>query len=103
MGIPNHAGRDDLSIALIRKPDDADFSDAGVAEDAVFDFEGVDVFAAADDEVFDAAGDLDVAVGGHAGFVAGLGDMVREEGLGTQRGRDAGKGRVVVEERGERR
>jgi hypothetical protein len=87
MGIPNHKGRDDLSIALIRQADDADFSDAGVAEDAVFDFEGVDVLPAADDEVFDAAGDLEVAVGGHASFVAGLGDTVREEELETQKER----------------
>ena len=34
-----------------------------MSQEAVFDFERVDVLAAADDEVFDAAGDFEVALG----------------------------------------
>lgn len=41
-------------------------------KETVLDLERVDVFAAADDEVFDAACDLDVAVGVEEGFVACL-------------------------------
>jgi len=41
-------------------------------KEAVLDFQGVDVFAAADDEVFDAACDLDVAVCVEEAFVACL-------------------------------
>ena len=43
-----------------------------MGQKTVFDLEGVDVFAAADDQVFDAAGYGYVAVGGEGGFVACL-------------------------------
>ena len=43
-----------------------------MCEKAVFDFEGVDVFASADDEIFDPAGDFQIAVCVYEGFVAGL-------------------------------
>lgn len=55
-------------------------------EQAVFDLEGVDVFAAADDEVFDAAGDGYVAVWGEGAFVAGLGVLGLHAGLRTLQG-----------------
>lgn len=83
----DHKRCHNLAVSFVRKAYHADFCDLGVAEEAVLDFERVDVFAAADDDVFDAAGDLQVAVGVHLGFVAGLlcivsqaTSYVREEG-----------------------
>ena len=70
--VSDNERRDGLAVALVGEADYADVCDAGVAEEAVFDFERVDVLAAADDEVFDAAGDFDVAGGVHGAFVAGL-------------------------------
>lgn len=43
-----------------------------MGEEAVFDFEGVDILATADDQVFDPAGDADVAVRVEGAFVACL-------------------------------
>lgn len=71
-GSPHHESRHNLPVPLVRKADDADVFDCRVGEQAIFDFERVDVFAAADDEVFDAAGDFEVALGIHEGFVARL-------------------------------
>lgn len=59
----NNKRSDDFTIPFIRKPDNADVGDPRVGEEAVFDFERVDVFAATDDEIFDPAGDSQVAVG----------------------------------------
>lgn len=39
---------DDFSVAIVGDADDAGFDDAGVLEEAVFDFAGEDVLAACD-------------------------------------------------------
>ena len=69
---------DDLAVMLVLQPDDAGLLDGRMGEEDVFDLERGDVFAAADDEVFDAAGDLEVAVEGEEGFVACLREGERE-------------------------
>lgn len=68
----NHKSRHDLSISLIGNTHDRNVPDSRMGQKTVFDLEGVDVFAAADDQVFDAAGYGYVAVGGEGGFVACL-------------------------------
>ena len=68
----NHKSRHDLPVSLIRDTDDRNVPDSRMGQKTVFDLEGVDVFATADDEVFDAAGYGNVAVCGEGGFVACL-------------------------------
>lgn len=62
-------------------------------QQAVFDLERVDVLPPADDQVFDAAGDGDVAVGVQGGFVTGLD---KGEVGGLVGGGEGGKGRTYV-------
>jgi hypothetical protein len=69
----HHERSDYLSVFFIGDANDGYLLDSVVREETVFDLEGVDVFAAADDEVFDAAGDGYIAFRVHGGFVAGLG------------------------------
>ena len=52
--------------------DDGDVGDAWMGEETVFDFDGVDVFAADDDHVFAAAFEIKVAFGVFQGEVAGV-------------------------------
>lgn len=65
-------GGNHLAVPFVRQPDDADFGDGRVAEEAVLDLERVDVLAALDDDVLDASGNLQVAICVHFGFVARL-------------------------------
>lgn len=65
-------GGDDLAVFLVGDADDGHVGHAGVGQETVFDLERVDVLAAADDQVFDAACDRDVAVRADVCFVAGL-------------------------------
>lgn len=53
-----------------------------MGQKTVFDFERVDVFAAADDQVFDAAGYGYVAIWGEGGFVSCLFSVIRFLGSG---------------------
>lgn len=62
---------------------DGGLRDGRVGDEALFDFEGGDVFAAADDHVFDAAGDDEEAVRVEVALVAGV------EPLEAVFGRDA--------------
>ena len=68
----NHKSRHDLSVSLIGDTDDRNIPDGRMGQETILDLERVDVFAAADDQVFDAAGYGYVAVGGEGGFVACL-------------------------------
>lgn len=70
--VQNHKHSDNLAVPVIRDATSRGVQDGVVAEEAVFNIEGVDVFAAADDEVFEAPGDFDVALVVHFCFVAGL-------------------------------
>lgn len=70
--VRNHERGYDFAVAFVRQADDGDFRDGRMREEAVFDLERVDVLAALDDEVLDAAGDGDVAGGVDGGFVARL-------------------------------
>jgi hypothetical protein len=49
-----------------------------VLHESVLDLERVDVFAAANDDIFEAAGDCAVAVGVDEGFVAGVQPQFRQ-------------------------
>lgn len=68
----DHERGDDLAVAVVGDADHADVGDGRARQEAVLDFQRVDVLAAADDQIFDAAGDPDVAVRVHLCFVAGL-------------------------------
>lgn len=68
----NHKSRHDLSVSLIGDTHDRNVPDSRMGQKTVFDLERVDVFAAADDQVFNAAGYGYVAVWGEGGFVACL-------------------------------
>jgi len=65
-------GRDHFSVSFVWQAHHADFRNGRVAEEAVLDLERVDVFAALDDDVLDASGNLEIAVCVHFGFVARL-------------------------------
>jgi hypothetical protein len=69
--------------------DDRDLLDRVVTKQHGFDFDGRNVFAAADDHVLQAIGDLHVAVGVHNGRIAGMEPAVAHALLG-------GLGIVVV-------
>jgi hypothetical protein len=56
----------------VRAPDGRRGGDGGVAEQSFLDDPGVDVVAAADDEVLGAAGEVDEAVGVDAAEVPGV-------------------------------
>src|SRR5688572_20240174 len=58
----HHVRGDDLAPALVRQPDHARLGHAGVAEQDILHLDGVDVLAAADDHVVDAADGEDVTV-----------------------------------------
>ena len=68
----NHKSRHDLSVSLIGDTDDRNIPDGRMGQETILDLERVDVFAAADDQVFDAAGYGYIAVWGEGGFVACL-------------------------------
>ena len=51
-----------LAVALVGHADDGDVLDVGVAVEELLDLARVDVLAAPDDQVLDAADDVDVAV-----------------------------------------
>lgn len=71
--IPQHEeDGDDLAVHVVGDAACRGVGDGVVREQPVLDVEGVDVLAAADDDVFEAAGYGDVAGGVHFGFVAGL-------------------------------
>src|SRR6478735_1420484 len=70
-----------LAVLLVRDADDLGVEDVGVGVEELLDLARVDVLAAADDHVLDAAGDLDVAVIVHDADVAGVHPAVLD-GLG---------------------
>ena len=70
-GLAHHERADVLAEHLVRHADDRGLLHVGVLEDHGLDVGGVDVVAAADDHVLDAARDVDEAVGVEVREVAG--------------------------------
>ena len=62
--------------------DDLHVPDLGMGVDEVLNLLGVDVLAAADNHVLDAAGDFEVALGRAAGQIAGVEPAVLIDGGG---------------------
>ncbi len=63
---------DGLTPFVVGEPDDGDLADARVSKQEILELARIDVLAAPDDHVLDAADDVAVAVVGHRGEVAGV-------------------------------
>ena len=66
----DHEGVWRLAPSLVGQPDDSGFLDSRVAQQHAFHFDGRDVLAPADDDVFDPVADLDVPVRMNDGAIA---------------------------------
>src|SRR5437667_9919911 len=71
-GLQLDPGEHRLPQALIGQSAYIDVGDLGVGVQKFLDFARIDIFAAADDHLLDAAGDMKSAVGPHSSQVAGV-------------------------------
>ena len=86
-------GDGDLAGVPVRAADGRGGADRGVREQGVLDHRGVDVVAAADDEVLGPAGQVDVAVGVDRAEVAGVEPAVADHVPARAGDRRAARGR----------
>src|SRR5690242_235007 len=68
----DHKRSNNLAIPLVRQAGHTNLANSFVRKKTILDFERVDVFAALDDEVLDAACDANIAVSVHSRFVTGM-------------------------------
>lgn len=81
----HHDGADAFAGARVGDPDDGDVGDGGMGRERILDLEGGDVLRVADDRVFGATGDADVAVRIDQAEIACAQPPVVVESLGVQR------------------
>ena len=71
-GAEANPGDDDFAEAFVGNADDLHLADLGVRVEKLLDLAGIDVFAAANDHVARAAGDVEASVFAHHAQVAGV-------------------------------
>lgn len=84
-GLEDEPGDGDFALDGVGLGDDGGFADAGLIEEELFNFAGIDVETGDDDEVGLAAGEREVAVGGDRAEIAGAEPAIDEGSGGSLR------------------